>query len=125
MTVWASPDLPASPPDGRSPSKRGSQAQSTRSAEEGEHVGLCTEFPSLSWLARTPQEALKGVYRVVEDVVADMRAQGEDIPEAIADRLFSGKFAVRIPPDPYRRLTLQARAQGVSLNRLVASKLCA
>lgn len=29
----------------------------TWSAEDGEHVGLCAEFPSLSWLAKTPEAA--------------------------------------------------------------------
>ena len=27
----------------------------TWSEEDNEHVGLCVEFPSLSWLARTPE----------------------------------------------------------------------
>lgn len=30
----------------------------TWSAEDGEHLGLCEEFPSLSWLAPTPAKAL-------------------------------------------------------------------
>jgi len=29
----------------------------TWSAEDNEHVGLCAEFPSLSWLAPTPEKA--------------------------------------------------------------------
>ena len=33
----------------------------TWSAEDNEHVGLCTEFPSLSWLAPTPAKALAAV----------------------------------------------------------------
>jgi hypothetical protein len=33
----------------------------TWSPEDQEHVGLCTEFPSLSWLATTPEEALSGI----------------------------------------------------------------
>ena len=33
--------------------------------EDGEHVGLCIEFPSLNWLAETPEEALAGVRKVV------------------------------------------------------------
>jgi predicted RNase H-like HicB family nuclease len=32
----------------------------TWSAEDGEYVGLCAEFPSLSWLADTPENALRG-----------------------------------------------------------------
>ena len=43
----------------------------TWSTEDGEHVALCAEFPSLSWLAKTPEGALKGIQKVVADVVAD------------------------------------------------------
>lgn len=37
----------------------------TWSEDVGECVGLCAEFPSLSWLARTPEGALRGVRKVV------------------------------------------------------------
>jgi len=36
-------------------------------------VGLCAEFPSLSWLAETPEEALRGIREVVAEVVADLK----------------------------------------------------
>lgn len=52
----------------------------TWSPEDGEHVGLCAEFPSLSWLARSPESALKGIRRLVADAVADMQAAGEPVP---------------------------------------------
>ena len=45
----------------------------SRSEEDGEYVGLCAEFPSLSWLGSTPEGALRGIRRVVADVVADMQ----------------------------------------------------
>lgn len=48
--------------------------------EDGEHVGLCAEFPSLSWLAKIPATALKGIQKIVADVVADMQASGEAAP---------------------------------------------
>ena len=97
----------------------------TWSAEDGEHRGLCAEFPSLSWLAPTPETALAGVLSTVADVVADMQAQGEDVPVPIAERRCSGEFRVRIPPEQHRRLAMQAHEQGVSLNLLVSSKLTA
>lgn len=56
----------------------------TWSPEDGEHVGLCAEFPSLSWLAKTPVAALKGIQKVVADVVLDMQASGEPVPVAVA-----------------------------------------
>ena len=35
------------------------------SEEDQEHVGLCAEFPSLSWLSCSPESALRGIRRVV------------------------------------------------------------
>ncbi len=95
----------------------------TWSEEDEEYVGLCVEYPSLSWLAPTPQAALEGIRQVVADVVADMEANGEAVPEPIALRHYSGKFTVRIPPDLHRRLALEAAEAGVSLNRLASAKL--
>jgi predicted HicB family RNase H-like nuclease len=97
----------------------------TWSAEDAEHLGLCAEFPSLSWLAKTPEKALTGIRQVVADVVTDMIAHQEDIPIPLADRTYSGEFRVRIPPELHRRLALAAQEQQVSLNRLVSAKLAA
>ena len=57
----------------------------TWSSEDGEHVGLCAEFPSLNWLAPTPEKALSGVRRLVRDIVADMEETGEDPSEPLTD----------------------------------------
>jgi predicted HicB family RNase H-like nuclease len=95
----------------------------TWSEDDSEYVGLCAEFPSLSWLAKKPEIALKGIRKLVEDVVKDMRKQGEEVPEPIARRNYSGKFMVRVPPQVHRKLAIQAAESGVSLNRLASSKL--
>lgn len=95
----------------------------TWSEADNEYVGLCAEFPSLSWLASTPEGALKGIRKVVSDVVADLKANGESVPESIAVRRYSGKFMVRVPPEIHRRLVLEAAEAGVSLNRLASAKL--
>lgn len=97
----------------------------TWSPEDGEHVGLCAEFPSLSWLDATPDGALGGIRRLVADVVREMTSNGEAVPEPIADRRYSGEFKVRIPPQAHRALVIEAAEQGVSLNRLASAKLCA
>jgi len=95
----------------------------TWSEDDQEHVGLCIEFPSLSWLAKSQEGALKGIRKLVDEVVADMRVEGEDIPVPLADKHFSGKFVVRVPPDVHRNLAIEAAEAGVSLNRLASSKL--
>jgi predicted HicB family RNase H-like nuclease len=97
----------------------------TWSEADQEHVGLCAEFPSLSWLAETPEDALAGIRSVVADVVADMQASGEKLPEALAVKKYSGKFLVRILPDQHRELAIAAAETGVSLNRFAAARLCA
>jgi len=95
----------------------------TWSNEDQEYAGLCAEFPSLSWLAPTPEAALKGIRKLVADVVRDMENNGETAPEPISCRSYSGRFVVRVPPEIHRKLALQAAESGVSLNRIASSKL--
>ena len=95
----------------------------TWSEDDREYVGLCAEFPSLSWLASVPEAALRGIRSVVADAVTDMRKHAEPIPEPLAIRSFSGKFMVRVPPDVHRDLAFEAAEAGVSINRLATVKL--
>lgn len=95
----------------------------TWSDEDHEYLGLCAEFASLSWLAETPEAALKGIRKLVAEVVTDMKTQGENIPQPLAAKDYSGKFLVRVPPEVHRRLTVEAAETGVSLDRLVSTKL--
>jgi predicted HicB family RNase H-like nuclease len=77
----------------------------------------------MSWLAASPESALRGIRRAVAEAVADMKKNRETIPEAIASRNYSGKFLVRVPPHIHRRLATEAAEAGVSLNRLASAKL--
>lgn len=51
------------------------------SEEDGEYVGTCAEFPSLSRLDDTPEAALHGIRELVKDVTADMEKYRELVPE--------------------------------------------
>jgi predicted HicB family RNase H-like nuclease len=95
----------------------------TWSEDDGEYVGLCAEFPSLSWLASTQEDALNGIRDIVKLAIADMKSAGETIPQPLATKNYSGKFLVRIPPEVHRKLEMQAAEAKISLNRLVSSKL--
>lgn len=97
----------------------------TWSDEDGEYVGLCAEFPSLSWLANTPEAALSGIRSVVSEAVSDMQSSNEPIPQPLSIRRYSGKFQVRIPPDVHRSLAIEAAEADISINRLVNAKLTA
>jgi len=50
------------------------------SEEDGEHVGLCKEFPSLSWVAKTPEEALKGIQELVKGCKDDIQRETLRMP---------------------------------------------
>jgi len=93
------------------------------SEEDQEHVGLCAEFPSLSWLEASQAGALRGIVEAVRQAVEDMAKRREPIPKPLATRRYSGHFKVRIPPQVHRQLAIEAAESKVSLNRLVSAKL--
>ncbi|WP_067604921.1 type II toxin-antitoxin system HicB family antitoxin [Nocardiopsis listeri] len=95
------------------------------SAEDEAFVGTVAEFPSLSWVEPTGGEAFDGIRRLAADTIEDMVESGEEPPRPIAERDYSGKFQVRVPPELHRRLVIEAAEQNVSLNRLAALRLAA
>ncbi len=64
----------------------------TWSEDDNEYVGLCAEFPSLSWLAKTPEAALKGIRKAVADIVEDMQGTGETIPNPLAGKHYAANL---------------------------------
>lgn len=95
------------------------------SEEDQEYVGLVAEFPSLSWLSKSQEAAFKGIRKLTQEVVVDLKKQGEHVPEPLASKTYSGKFVVRVPPEVHRRLAIAAQEAKVSLNRFVSAKLAA
>jgi len=95
----------------------------TWSEEDQEYVGLCTEFPSLSWLDESQELALKGIRKLISEAIKDMKENKEKIPIPFSIRKYSGKFMVRIPPEVHKKLAELAAEEGVSINRLVSARL--
>jgi predicted HicB family RNase H-like nuclease len=95
------------------------------SADDDAYVGTAAEWRGLSWLAVTPEEALRGIRALVAESVQDCVEDGIPVPEPLADRVYSGKFQVRIPPELHRNLSFLAAEQSISLNRLVSLRLSA
>ncbi|MGV3246933.1 type II toxin-antitoxin system HicB family antitoxin [Rothia sp. 11254D007CT] len=95
----------------------------TWSPEDQEYVASVLEMPSLSWLDTDEIAALRGIKDLVAQVAADMLSNGEQIPEALADREYTGRLTLRIPPELHRRVAFEAQEQGVSLNRLLSAKI--
>ncbi len=48
--------------------------------EETEFIGLCKEFPSLSFIHESSEVALKSIIDLVEEVIEEMEQSGQPIP---------------------------------------------
>lgn len=93
------------------------------SDEDKEFVATVAEFPSLSWLAPDRQEAEQGLLDLVTEAIVDMQTSGETVPEPLGGHKYSGKFNVRTSPSLHRKLVIEARTEGISLNTLINQKL--
>lgn len=95
----------------------------TWSPEDEQFVATCLELPSLSWLADTPEKALHGLRQLVEEVVSDLGADGESVPEPLSARPYSGKFNLRVGEQLHRRLAIEAAEERISLNQYLVRRL--
>jgi predicted HicB family RNase H-like nuclease len=95
------------------------------SEEDRAFVGRVAEFESLAAHGRTLEAALHEIKAVVQSVLEDLSASGEDIPQPFSKRRFSGKLHLRMPERLHRQLALEAARQGISLNQLINLKLTA
>lgn len=48
------------------------------SDKDNEYIGSCEKYPSLSWLAETPDAALKGIIKLVNDVEKDIENESKE-----------------------------------------------
>jgi predicted HicB family RNase H-like nuclease len=71
----------------------------------------------------TEAAVLTQLQTIVEEWVEILLTEGTPLPTATANRKFSGKFLVRLPPEVHRRIALKAMARGDSLNQFVARTL--
>ncbi|MHA7291569.1 type II toxin-antitoxin system HicB family antitoxin [Arthrobacter sp. MDT3-24] len=95
------------------------------SQEDEEFVATVLEFPSLSWLDEDQFEALRGLERLVSDVIEELRQSGEAVPLPISSQTFSGRLNLRVPPELHRKLVIEAANHGVPLNKYATELLTA
>ena len=93
------------------------------SAEDQEFVGLCAEFPSLSYLDQDQIVALKGVTGLVKDLVNTLESEQEQVPIPLSVRSYSGNLEIQITPELHRNLAIAAAEQNVDLNQLISDRL--
>lgn len=91
--------------------------------EDEAFVAVSDEFPSLSAVEDSQERALLSITELVEDVLEEMEASGEQPPIPLGARRYSGKCLLRMTPEQHRRLAMEAAEAGVSLNKLITSRI--
>jgi predicted HicB family RNase H-like nuclease len=89
-------------------------------------LGIRWPLPRIPWLSRwapTLREAIAAIEEAVDECISEREAAGDELPAALTDRQYSGKFVVRTSPALHARLAVEAAEQNVSMNQWVALKL--
>jgi len=95
------------------------------SEEDNAFIGRVLEFPSLTAHGSTQAKALSEIRSVVQHALDDLIESGEEVPQPLNKRSYSGKLNVRLPKYLHRQLAIEAAEEGVSLNQLISTKLAA
>lgn len=61
--------------------------------------------------------------KAVDAAIAALEKEGLPLPPETADKTFSGKIALRIPPELHKALAIKAGQAGESINRFIQQKL--
>ena len=86
-------------------------------------IGRCPEIMGGGVHGRDEARVYAELCRAVEEMLALIHADGQELPEALAAKKFSGKFVLRVEPALHRRLAAKALASGESLNTFCANSL--
>ena len=60
---------------------------------------------------------------VVEETIALFEAEGKPLPAPTANKQYSGKISLRIPPDLHKQISIRAMQMGKSVNKFVQHRL--
>jgi len=94
-------------------------------AEEGGFAAEIEDLQGCLTQGETIEEAIENIEEARQLWIKVAYEDGVEIPIPRTDEEYSGRFLVRIPKSLHRRLTEQARYEGVSLNQHVESMLSA
>jgi antitoxin HicB len=93
------------------------------SDEDQGYIATAPELPGCSAFGETEEEAIREVKVAVSLWLSAAKRAGRKVPEPIVEKKFKNRFPLRIPEDLRRRLELEAKRRGVSLNELILQKI--
>jgi len=93
------------------------------SPEDEAYVVRVPELPGCVTHGDTPEKALRMAHEAISGYLESLKHRGLPIPKPLAERKFTGKIPLRIDPTLHRDLASRATIEGVSLNKLIESRL--
>ncbi len=92
--------------------------------ESGSYFFACVlELDGCMSVGDTYIDAYNNLNEAMELWIEDALSNGEHIPDCLDDGAFSGKFVLRIPKTLHKKLAMEAKLEGISLNQLALYKL--
>jgi len=91
--------------------------------DEGDWIIEVDDLPGCIADGRTPDEAVENIRHAMSSWIESRIAAGLDVPEPAEIEEYSGKILLRMPRFLHRRLSLQAKTEGISLNQYLGSLL--
>jgi antitoxin HicB len=89
--------------------------------EEGGFSAEILEFPGCYAQGDSPEETYRNLDRAAESWIEAALEQGQEIPPPSANQSYSGRIALRLPPDLHRAAIQKAQRDGVSLNQCLVT----
>ena len=93
------------------------------SDEDEGYIAVVPELRGCSAWGKTEQKAIEAVQEAASAWLESAKANGMDVPVPLDKQSPSGRYALRMPPDLYKELAFEAKAQGLSLNQFIVHKL--
>jgi len=93
------------------------------SDEDEGYIATVPELPGCSAFGDTEEEAIKEVKIAASLWLSAATKAGRKAPEPIVEKQFKGRFPLRLPGDLRRKLELEAKRKGVSLNQLILQRI--
>jgi predicted HicB family RNase H-like nuclease len=91
--------------------------------EDGCFVGSAPPIIGPACHGATEADVLRKLGPIVDEWVEMFLAEGIPLPEATANRDYSGKFLVRLGPELHKKAAVHAMVRGQSLNQYVVETL--
>lgn len=93
------------------------------SVEDESYIATIQEFPGLSAFGEDPEEAVKEAITAAKGFLNIIKEDGDEIPEPIVKKKFSGQTRLRLPKSLHQKLAFEANKEGVSFNTHVVTLL--